>query len=93
MIRQIVDTLTEDPERPVARALRAFRAEVHETFTAGGGVPMLVGDDGAFDVVGQRNVLRLLYSLMFQYYGHPFSTVRLTGRSLDGPDPAEANAS
>lgn len=93
MIRQIVDTVTEDPERPVARALRAFRAEVHETFTAGGGVPMMVGDDGAFDVVGQRNVLRLLYSLMFQYYGHPFSTVRLTGRSLDGTDPAEANAS
>ncbi|MEU1432615.1 CHAT domain-containing protein [Streptomyces sp. NPDC005786] len=92
MIGRIVDTVTEDPERPVARALRAFRAGVHETFLAGGGVPMMVRDDGSFDAERQRNVLRLLYSLMFQYYGHPLSTVRLTGRHQGGQDRVEAGA-
>ncbi|MFI6947509.1 CHAT domain-containing protein [Streptomyces sp. NPDC050422] len=93
MIRRIVDTVTEDPERPVARALRSFRAGVHAAFAAGGDVPMMVRDDGTFDAARQRNVLRLLYSLMFQYYGHPLSTVRLTGRYQGGSAGAEADAS
>ncbi|MFG2567756.1 CHAT domain-containing protein [Streptomyces sp. NPDC048567] len=85
MIRRIVDTVTEDSGRPVAGALRAFRAEVYDTFLAGGGVPMMVKDDGTFDAERQRNVLRLLYSLMFQYYGHPLSTLRLTARPHGAP--------
>ncbi|WP_371602845.1 CHAT domain-containing protein [Streptomyces sp. NBC_01220] len=92
MIRRIVDTVTEDPERPVARALRSFRADVHTAFAAEGDVPMMVRDDGTFDTDRQRSVLRLLYSLMFQYYGHPLSTVRLSGRSQGGPDRTEAGA-
>ncbi|WLQ36247.1 CHAT domain-containing protein [Streptomyces castrisilvae] len=89
MIRRIVDTVTEDPDRPVAGALRAIRAGVHDTFLIGGGVPMMVRDDGTFDTRRQRNVLRLLYSLMFQYYGHPLSTLRLTGRHQGTPAPRE----
>ncbi|MEU9198946.1 CHAT domain-containing protein [Streptomyces sp. NPDC048332] len=94
MIRRIVDTVTEDPDRPVARALRTFRADVHATFAAGGSdVPMMVRDDGMFDAERQGNVLRVLYSLMFQYYGHPLSTVRLNGRAPKHVVRAEADAS
>ncbi|MFG2672094.1 CHAT domain-containing protein [Streptomyces sp. NPDC048445] len=84
LIRGLVETVTAEPARPVARALRAFRTGAHERFLAEGGVPLMVRDDGTFDERGQRNALRLLYSLMFQYYGHPLSTLHLTGRSPDG---------
>lgn len=83
LIRGLVDAVTADPDRPVAQALRAFRAAAHDSFVAEGGVPLMVGDDGALDRQGQRNVLRLLYSLMFQYYGHPLSTLHLTSRYPD----------
>lgn len=89
LIRRLVETVTADPDRPVARALRAFRAAAHETFLAEGGIPLMVLEDGSFDERGQRNALRLLYSLMFQYYGHPLSTLHLTGRYADGPRARE----
>ncbi|MFD5062762.1 CHAT domain-containing protein [Streptomyces sp. NPDC058394] len=89
LIRQLVETVTEDPTRPVARALRAFRAGALEEFHAAGGVPLLVRDDGRLDRSGQESVLRLLYSLMFQYYGHPLSTLRLTGRYEHTPNAWE----
>ncbi|MCX4789326.1 MULTISPECIES: CHAT domain-containing protein [unclassified Streptomyces] len=101
LIRHLVEAVTADPARPVARALRAFRARALAEFEAGGGnplqagggIPLQVRDDGTFDARGQRHVLRLLYSLMFQYYGHPLSTLHLTGphehgaREREGASP------
>jgi hypothetical protein len=83
LIRQLVGTLAAEPWRPVADSLRLFRARALDEFGPLTNLPR-ARHEGRLNVDGQRPVLRLLYSLMFQYYGHPLSTL-----SLSGPRPGE----
>ncbi|MFF1837064.1 CHAT domain-containing protein [Streptomyces sp. NPDC058231] len=78
LIGQLVRTVTEEPWRPVADSLRLFRARALQEFGSLADIPR-TQQEGRPNREGQRRVRRLLYSLMFQYYGHPLSTLRLAG--------------
>ncbi|MFE7328726.1 CHAT domain-containing protein [Streptomyces sp. NPDC057565] len=78
LIGQLVKTVTEEPWRPVADSLRLFRAQALQEFGSLADIPR-TQREGRPNKEGQRRVRRLLYSLMFQYYGHPRSTLRLAG--------------
>ncbi|MGW1885166.1 CHAT domain-containing protein [Streptomyces sp. NPDC001970] len=84
LIRQLVSAVTAEPWRPVAQSLRAFRARALRDFGSLTDIPRTLHDDGRVDKDGQRRVLRLLYSFMFQFYGHPRSTLALVGRNGEG---------
>ncbi|MFE4177063.1 CHAT domain-containing protein [Streptomyces sp. NPDC056909] len=87
LIGQLVREVTAEPERPVTHSLRAFRARALDDFGPLSDIPRIQHDDGKVDKDGQKRVLRLLYSFMFQYYGHPLTTLLLTGRRGDeGPE-------
>ncbi|MFG2625593.1 CHAT domain-containing protein [Streptomyces sp. NPDC048473] len=78
LIGQLVGIVAEEPWRPVADSLRLFRARALHEFGPLAQLPRAL-HEGRPNVDGQRPVLRLLYSLMFQYYGHPLSTLSLSG--------------
>ncbi|MFF3749561.1 CHAT domain-containing protein [Streptomyces sp. NPDC002018] len=87
LIGRLVREVTASPERPVTHSLRAFRARALEDFGPLTDIPRTRHDDGEVDRDGQKRVLRLLYSFMFQYYGHPLTTLLLSGRhDGDGGD-------
>ncbi|MEU0634042.1 CHAT domain-containing protein [Streptomyces sp. NPDC005989] len=88
LIRQLVGTLAAEPWRPVADSLRLFRARALEEFGPLTNLPR-ARHEGRLNVDGQRPVLRLLYSLMFQYYGHPLSTLSLSGTGPGGATSVE----
>ncbi|MGW2557922.1 CHAT domain-containing protein [Streptomyces sp. NPDC001514] len=78
LIHQLVSAVTADPWQPVAQSLRDFRVRALRAFGDLNRIPRARRDDGHVDKEGQERVMRLLYSLMFQYYGHPRSTLALT---------------
>lgn len=84
LVRSLVGEVAARPHRPVAESLRRFRARAVEEFGSLAAIPMVRNDDGNVDNVGQKRVLRLLYAFMFQYYGHPLTTVRLTAGEGNG---------
>ncbi|MFD8822845.1 CHAT domain-containing protein [Streptomyces sp. NPDC059605] len=90
LIRQLVDTLAAEPWRPVADSLRLFRARALDEFGPLTNLPR-ARHEGRLNVDGQRPVLRLLYSLMFQYYGHPLSTLSLSGPRPGGTTHGEGD--
>ncbi|MEU6371849.1 CHAT domain-containing protein [Streptomyces sp. NPDC046909] len=77
-IRELVKRVCADPELPVARALREFRAGAAARLP----VPLwwLDGEDRS-ELDTEREILESLYSFMFVYFGHPFTTLRLRGRT------------
>jgi hypothetical protein len=81
LIRELIRQLCADPEIPVAQALREFRARAAAGLPSP--LPRLYTDDGTMDAVGQRQLLPLLYSFMFLYFGHPLTTLRLSARAQE----------
>ncbi|MET7570279.1 CHAT domain-containing protein [Streptomyces sp. NPDC005492] len=81
LIRELVGQLCADPELPVARALRDFRAAAVARLPDP--LPFVYGDDDRFDAEGQREILPILYSFMFLYFGHPLTTLRLSVRAQE----------
>jgi hypothetical protein len=79
LIRDLVDQVCTDPELPVARALREFRARAVARLPDR--LPTVSNDLDEFDAPGQRPILLFLYSFMFLYFGHPSTTLRLSVRS------------
>ncbi|MFB7273009.1 CHAT domain-containing protein [Streptomyces sp. NPDC056244] len=79
LITELVEEVTARPRLPVTQALRAFRARALDDFGPLTDIPRTRHDDGGIDKEGQKRVLRLLYTFMFQYYGHPLTTLLLTG--------------
>lgn len=82
LIRELIERLCADPALPVAHALREFRARAMARLPDP--LPYLYGDDGTLDVEGQQRILPILYSFMFLYFGHPFTTLRLNMRAQEG---------
>ncbi|MFD7130875.1 CHAT domain-containing protein [Streptomyces sp. NPDC059894] len=78
LVHELVGLLCEDPDLPVAQALRRFRAAAAARIPDP--LPHLFGDDEKVDAEGQRLILPFLYSFMFLYFGHPLTTLRLTVR-------------
>ncbi|MFC9430831.1 CHAT domain-containing protein [Streptomyces sp. NPDC056987] len=83
LISRLVQEVMASPRQPVSHALRAFRARAVDDFGPLSDIPRARHDDGEVDHEGQKRVLRLLHSFMFQYYGHPHTTLLLTDRSTD----------
>lgn len=79
LVRRLVREVTGHPNTPVSETLRSFRARAVEEFGSLAAIPTIRNDDGQVDRLGQKRVLRLLYAFMFHYYGHPLTTLRLTG--------------
>ncbi len=69
------------PRTAVARALRDFRAAAVARLPDP--LPYVYGDDDRFDAEGQRQILPILYSFMFLYFGHPLTTLRLSVRAQE----------
>ncbi|WP_052867824.1 CHAT domain-containing protein [Streptomyces niger] len=78
-LRDVIAHVAARPTVPVAQALRGFRAEAAAEAAELPYIPDTVRDDRTVDAEGQTKVLRFLYSFMFVYYGHPHTTLRLTG--------------
>jgi hypothetical protein len=77
LLEHLVDHARRTPDRPLARMLRDFRA------AAAAGLPSPLPrtrlGDGSVDVEGQLRVLAFLYQFMYVYYGHPLTTLHLSG--------------
>lgn len=82
VIHEIVGDLAADPAKPVARALREYRARAAAALPD---APAWVDRrDDDTDVAGQWQILPALYSFMFLYFGPPLTTLRLTPGDQDG---------
>lgn len=80
LIRELVGRVCADPELPVARALREFRASAVARLPD----PLSWLDvDGGDRTERQREILLVLYSFMFLYFGHPQTTLRLRVRAQE----------
>ncbi|MCX5360047.1 CHAT domain-containing protein [Streptomyces sp. NBC_00124] len=77
LVRELVGRVCADPELPVARALREFRA---------GALARLPDTlPRARNGLAQRRILLFLYSFMFLFFGHPFTTLQLSERTPEVP--------
>jgi hypothetical protein len=84
LIMRLVHVVAAAPQQSVAAALRKFRAQaIAELPAVLPRVPRTKNEDGSVNQVGQKQVLRFLYSFMFLYYGHPQSTLQLSLQTED----------
>ncbi|WP_107085120.1 CHAT domain-containing protein [Streptomyces maremycinicus] len=78
LVKQLMHEMAARPHHPVTRTLRDFRAHAVEDFGSLADIPSVRNDGGRIDRIGQKRVLRLLYTFMFHFYGHPDTTLRLS---------------
>lgn len=82
LVRQLMHEVAARPQSPVTRTLRDFRAHAVEDFGSLADIPSVRNDGGRIDRTGQKRVLRLLYTFMFHFYGHPDTTLRLSAGDI-----------
>ncbi|MFF4116180.1 CHAT domain-containing protein [Streptomyces sp. NPDC001714] len=79
LVRDLVGRVCADPELPVAGALREFRAAAAVRLPD----PESWVDRLGGDTENEREVLLVLYSFMFLYFGHPRTTLQLKVRARE----------
>lgn len=79
LVRALVGQICADPDLPVAGALREFRAAAAARLPA----PESWVDQLGGDTENEREILLVLYSFMFLYFGHPRTTLQLSVRAQE----------